>query len=499
MILKFNEIDVLVYNLIKDKKKIVLNDVISLLDKDSDSIRRSIEFLKDENVILEETSEINTYDLTDIGKKTLDKGFIEDVFCDFIKDKEVLLSSLKTLKINLLNDSEISLAFGISKRFNLVTINEGKIIVNKNYKDIISINKQKLKDISLNNLNNIDQNTINDFLQRKMILKKSIINKSYSFLKEVNFSLEKDKIINLTSEILKSNNLDKIDFKEYEVSKLPKPSEIGRVHPLRKIMWYIRDLYLEMGFKEMTGPYVDTSFWPMDSMYISQDHPMRDIQDTFYLPLKGKLVKNKSFLRKIKEVHETGGKTGSLGHQYTWNEELSKNLVLRTHTTSVTFRTFYNLSKEDKKNSKYFCIGKVFRNESIDATHLAEFYQAEGFVIGKNIGLSDLIGFIKEFLGKLGLSKIKIKPTYNPYTEPSIEVFAFSEKTNTWREVMNSGIFRKETLEPYGIKSNVIAWGIGIERIGMLLLEKKNIKEVFGDDCDIDFLRNYIIPKRKFE
>ncbi len=264
-------------------------------------------------------------------------------------------------------------------------------------------------------------------------------------------------------------------------------------------MGYIRDLYLEMGFKEMSGPYVDVSFWPMDSMFISQDHPMRELQDTFYLPLKGSLVKDKSFLEKIKNVHENGGETGSTGHQYVWNEDMAKDLILRTHTTSVTFRTFYSLSKEEKKNSKYFCIGKVFRNESLDATHLAEFYPAEGFVIGKNIGLSDLIGFIKEFLAKLGITKIKIKPTYNPYTEPSVEVFAYFEKSKSYKEIMNSGIFRQETLEPYGIKNNVIAWGIGIERIGMLLLEKGNIKEVFGDDCDIDFLRNYIIPKRKFE
>lgn len=498
MTINFSENDFLVYDLIKNKKEIFFEDLKSTLNIDVDSIRRSLEYLKSNQVISEKIDQKNDFLLTDAGKFALDNFLIEEVFCDFIKDKDILISSLKDIDLPSLKPNEISLAFGISKKKNLISIEEGRIKVLPDFKQKISDYKEDLKKISNKDLNQVSQENIDYFLQRKFILKKLIINKSYLFLKEIKYNLEKDQIIYLTSDIIKSNNFQNIKFKEYDVSKTPSPAEIGRVHPLRKIMEYIRNLYIEMGFKEMAGPYVDTCFWPMDSMFISQDHPMRDLQDTFYLPLKGKLPK-KSFLKKIKEVHENGMDTGSLGYQYKWDEEIAKNLVLRTHTTSVTFRTFYNLSKEEKNNSKYFCIGKVFRNESIDATHLAEFYQAEGFVIGKNISFSDLIGFIKEFLGKLGIEKIKIKPTYNPYTEPSIEVFAYSEKSKTWKEIINSGLFRKETLRPYGIKNNVIAWGIGIERIGMLLLEKTNIKEVFGDYCDIDFLRNYKIPKRKFE
>jgi phenylalanyl-tRNA synthetase alpha chain len=497
MSLRFNEVDVLVYNLLKEKKEVDFNSMVSLLNIDSDSVRRSLEFLKAEKIIFEEILENVSYSLTEVGSESIENGFIEEIFCNFIKDKEILVSSLKTLKIEGLKESDLSLAFGISKRNNLIYIDSGKITLDKDYIQKIDALKESLNKV-LKKPDQALKDSIADFLQRKLISKKTTVNKKYFFLNEKDFYQDKDSIINLTSDMLKSE-IQNFKFKEYDVSNLPRASEIGRMHPLRVIMGYIKDLYLEMGFKEMIGPYVDTSFWPMDSMYISQDHPMRDIQDTFYLPLKGKLPKNKSFIKKIKDVHEKGGNTGSTGHEYIWDEEVSKNLILRTHTTSVTFRTFYNLSKEEKKNSKYFCIGKVFRNESIDATHLAEFYQAEGFVIGKNIGLSDLIGFIKEFLEKLGINKIKIKPTYNPYTEPSIEVFAYFEKSNSWKEIMNSGIFRKETLEPYGIKNTVIAWGIGIERIGMLLLEKGNIKEVFGDDCDIDFLRNYIIPKRKFK
>jgi len=344
----------------------------------------------------------------------------------------------------------------------------------------------------------VDKEIVLNFLKRKFLIKKLKVDKSYSLLKEVEYAIEKDNTLNLTSELLKTGNYKNIKFKEFDVEKLPKQEKVGRLHPLRQVINYIRDLYLEMGFKEMKSPYIDTSFWPMDSMFISQDHPMRDIQDTFYLPYEGDLP-DAELLNKIAKVHETGGETGSLGHQYKWELEKAKQLILRTHTTAATYRKFYELSDEEKKESKYFSIGKVFRNETIDSTHLPEFHQAEGFVIGQDLSLADLIGFIKVFLGKLGLDRIKIKPTYNPYTEPSVEVFAFSEKSGKWFEVMNSGVFRKESLEPYGITNNVIAWGMGIERIAMLIYKKHSIKEIYGDECDLDWLRSYTLPKRKLE
>jgi phenylalanyl-tRNA synthetase alpha chain len=261
-------------------------------------------------------------------------------------------------------------------------------------------------------------------------------------------------------------------------------------------MYDIRDLFLEMGFKEMKGPYVETCFWNMDSMFISQDHPARDDHDTFYLPKLGDLPNNENLLKIVGELHTNGFDTGSKGYNYIWNREDAKKLILRTHTTATTFRTFNNL--KDKTNKKYFCIDKVFRNETIDATHLPEFHQAEGFVIGENLGLADLLGFIKEFLSKLGITKIKFKPNYNPYTEPSVEAFAYLEKTNKWVELLNAGVFRPETLRPYGIKQSVIAWGFGCERIAMLIYNK-NIKELHGDECNLDWLRNYQIHNKKLD
>lgn len=489
MSLIFSKTDVIIYNFLREKKTSSFQE-LSNLGCDNDALRRSLEFLKSEGILKETSVSQTTYELTFLAKKALDHGFIEEIFCNFINKKKILLSSLRSLQIPGLSSQEISLAFGISKRLSLINIVDNQILVKEDFQKTIDQQKTFLK--TLSSCSSPPEQFVNDFLQRKFILKKINLLKSYTFVLEKNFTEQAEYIIDLTPDMLKLKNYN-LPFKSYDVTKLSKPAQVGRIHALKLIINYLKDVYLQMGFKEMQGPFVECAFWSMDSMFISQEHPMRDIQDTFYLPLKGSLVKNKPFLNKIKKLHENGWNTNSIGHQYTWNEELARALILRTHTTSVTFRTLYTLSSQEKKKSKYFCIGKCFRNETTDATHLAEFHHAEGFVIDDKISLSDLIGFSKTFLEKLGLSDFKFKPTYNPYTEPSLEILAFSKKHNAYIEIMNSGIFRREALAPYGIKNNVIAWGIGVERIAMLLLDKGNIKEIVGDECDIDFLRNYVL------
>ena len=258
----------------------------------------------------------------------------------------------------------------------------------------------------------------------------------------------------------------------------------------------MREIWIEMGFKEMQGPWVETAFWCMDSMWIPQDHPAREMQDTFYLPYQGSLPG--AFIRKVARVHENGGKSGSIGYGYKWDPELAKKLVLRTHTTATTFRKLAEMSENPDENAppqKYFCIGRIFRNEALDATHLPEFHQVEGFIMGKGLTLRDLMGYIKEFYKRMGITKIKFRPTYNPYTEPSMEALGYNEQLGRWIELINSGMFRPESLEPYGIKVPVIAWGLGVERLAMMIYGKDNIREILGSSSDIEWLKNYKIAQ----
>lgn len=153
-----------------------------------------------------------------------------------------------------------------------------------------------------------------------------------------------------------------------------------------------------------TNNYVESSFWNFDALFQPQQHPARDQHDTFFVsdpqfseefPME--------YLEKVKNVHSRGG-YGSQGYNYDWKLEEAKKNLLRTHTTAVSARMLYALANQETFTpAKYFSIDKVFRNETLDATHLAEFHQIEGVVADYGLTLGDLIGVLYQFFKKLGL------------------------------------------------------------------------------------------------
>ncbi|MHA1615775.1 MAG: phenylalanine--tRNA ligase subunit alpha [Candidatus Njordarchaeales archaeon] len=301
----------------------------------------------------------------------------------------------------------------------------------------------------------------------------------------------------LSPEIIVSKEWMRKKIRWYDVSSKVPRIWGGRKHPLREIMEMIREIFLEMGFMEMRGPWVELAFWNMDSMWIPQDHPAREMQATFYLevPKRG-FVRDEALLAIVKEVQETGGDTGSTGWQQPWRIDEALKTLLRTHTTAVTFRVlgFLLRRKIIEPPVKFFCIDRVFRNETIDWKHLAEFHQVEGFVAAKNLTLKSLMGYIKEFYRKMGIEKIRFKPTYNPYTEPSMEIFALHPKVKKWIEVGNSGLFRPESLRPYNIDVPIIAWGLAVERLAAIIYDIEDIRKLVGPMCDIDWIRWHRTP-----
>lgn len=167
-------------------------------------------------------------------------------------------------------------------------------------------------------------------------------------------------------------------------------------------------------------------------------------------------------------MHETG-KFGSIGYRYPWNPDESLRLVLRTHTTAISTAMLHKLAANPRP-ARYFSIDRVFRNESVDATHLAEFHQVEGVIADFGLALGGLIGFMEVFFAKMGIHKLRFKPAYNPYTEPSMEIFGFHEGLDKWVEIGNSGMFRPEMLEPMGLPKDmrVYGWGLSLERPTMI-------------------------------
>ncbi|XP_050542578.1 phenylalanine--tRNA ligase alpha subunit [Daktulosphaira vitifoliae] len=329
-----------------------------------------------------------------------------------------------------------------------------------------------------------------DYKKRKLI--REVIIKSFDLKKGPEFTTTITKLeTELTPDMIQSGSWKTTQFKSYNFEALGQTLDFGCLHPLLKVRADIRQIFLEMGFTEMpTNNFVESSFWNFDSLFQPQQHPARDSHDTFFLdePKSSENFPN-CYLNKVKDVHSKGG-YGSQGYGYNWSIEEAKKNVLRTHTTAVSARMLYSLANNFKP-SKYFSIDRVFRNETLDATHLAEFHQVEGVIADYNLTLGDLIGILYMFFERLGMTELKFKPAYNPYTEPSMEIFCYHKGLGKWIEIGNSGMFRPEMLLPMGLpeKVNVIAWGLSLERPTMIKYGINNIRDLVGPKVNLQMVQ----------
>ncbi|XP_023162066.2 phenylalanine--tRNA ligase alpha subunit-like [Drosophila hydei] len=333
-----------------------------------------------------------------------------------------------------------------------------------------------------------------DYKKRKLL--QELSTKSLRISKGPEFSTTLTKLeTDLTMEMLASGQWQQLKFKAYNFDALGATPTRGQLHPLLKVRTEFRQIFLEMGFSEMaTNNYVEASFWNFDALFQPQQHPARDAHDTFFIKqpaLCGPLPND--YVQRVSTVHSVGG-YGSLGYGYKWQlAEAQKNL-LRTHTTAVSARNLFQLANRAYgfKPAKYFSIDKVFRNETLDATHLAEFHQVEGVIAQAGLTLADLIGTLHEFFRKLGISQLRFKPTYNPYTEPSMEIYCYHGGLAKWIEVGNSGIFRPELVRPMGLPPdvNVLGWGLSLERPTMVKYGINNIRDLVGPKVDLKMVED---------
>ncbi|XP_065214468.1 phenylalanine--tRNA ligase alpha subunit [Planococcus citri] len=332
-----------------------------------------------------------------------------------------------------------------------------------------------------------------DYSKRKLI--REVITKSFLLKKGSKFSTSISKLeTELTPEMIADGSWKNVKFKAYNFDALGQISQSGNLHPVMKVRSEFRQIFLEMGFTEMpTNNYVENSFWNFDALFQPQQHPARDAHDTFFLkdPSTSDDMPSE-YLQKVKTVHSEGG-YGSVGYKYNWSVDEARKNLLRTHTTAVSARMLYKLvDGREFKPVKYFSIDRVFRNETLDATHLAEFFQVEGVVADYNLTLGNLIGILHEFFKKLGIEELKFKPAYNPYTEPSMEIFCYHRGLQKWIEVGNSGMFRPEMLLPMGLPKNVnvIAWGLSLERPTMVKYGINNIRDMVGPKINLQIVND---------
>ncbi|TDZ12828.1 Phenylalanine--tRNA ligase alpha subunit [Colletotrichum spinosum] len=350
-----------------------------------------------------------------------------------------------------------------------------------------------------------EPSVITDLKKRKLIKTQKII--TFKIQKGPEFALEiKKEETDLTADMIASGSWKTASFKPYNFKALGADQNAGALHPLNKVRHEFRQIFFEMGFEEMdTSKFVESGFWNFDALFVPQQHPARDLQDTFYVSdpkIAGKPgpeseEDNKdyeTYWDNVKEVHQDG-KFGSIGYRYPWSADESLRLVLRTHTTAISTAVLHRLAAKTGPDgrpppARYFSIDRVFRNESVDATHLAEFHQVEGVIADYGLTLGGLMEFMEIFFNKMGITDIKFKPAYNPYTEPSMEIFSFHKGLNKIVEIGNSGMFRPEMLEAMGLPKDMTVFGFGLslERPCMIKYGISNIRELLGHKVDLSFI-----------
>jgi phenylalanyl-tRNA synthetase alpha chain len=291
----------------------------------------------------------------------------------------------------------------------------------------------------------------------------------------------REEIGTLTRDQILSGAWKTASLRRYDVRKLPKTVYPGKSHPYQRLIDEMRQILLEMGFTEMHGEIVQSAFWNFDALFQPQDHPAREMQDTFYLKEEAPLPKGWECLR---DMHEHGGNTSSTGWGGKWNPGKAKQCVLRTHTTSLSIQY---LAAHPEPPVKAFCIGRVYRREAIDPTHTPEFEQLEGIVMDKDVTFRHLLGFLKEFYLRMGFSDVRFRPGFFPYTEPSVEPEIWVDGLG-WVEMGGAGVFRQEVTDPWGVKCPVLAWGLGVSRVAMLRLGLKDLRQLY--QSDLEWIRN---------
>ena len=425
-----------------------------------DQVRRGIEWLRLKefaNVI--ESSKV-TVSLGRNGIDSLKNGLPERKLMDLIKDGSKSFEEIR----KTLSGAGFNAAIANAKKNGWVNIEKtdsGSTISTK--EKPVETPEEKL--ISLIGDKSIPEEKIENKLALKFLLQRP----DY-----VLQNTEKSKIISLTE---RASQIDTTlsDIGAIDVEADAALVYAARTHPLKDTIDEIREIFVKLGFSEIQGNLTQSSFWNFDALFTPQDHPARELQDTFYIEnLKSQ---NQASSTQIKQI----SKSHSQNWHYDWKLSESQKMVLRTHTTCVTIKY---LAEQKPDEARIFSLGRVFRNEKVSYKHLVEFNQIEGIVIGNNTTLRDLMGIQKEFYKQLGLTKIKFWPTFFPYTEPSLQTMVYNEKLGKWIELFGMGIFRPEVTKPLGIDKPVLAWGGGIERIAMLKYELDDVREFYNNNLN---------------
>ena len=457
-----------------------------------DAVEKACAWAETKGVVSVEEEVSHTFNLTDEGRGYVEEGLPEKRLLRLIQKGE---NEIRRLKEGF---RPLDIALVWVRRNEWATIRDGRLELTE--KGLQALARETRDERLLHKISEapLEEGQLDEASARRLslLLRRGLLTRSEKVEKRVDLTEFGGTVIphleaapaarvitQLTPELLRSGGWRGAAFQRYDVT-LPVPRlHPGKRHFISQVIDYIRRFWVEMGFKEMKGPLLELAFWNFDALFQPQDHPARDLADTFYMktPRSGRLP-DPELVRRVKETHENGWTTGSTGWQYDWDSEFARRCCLRTHTTSLSVNTIARLREEDLP-AKFFSVGRVFRNETIDWNHLVEFYQTDGIVVGEGVTFRNLLGYLKEYLEKMGLERFRFRPGYFPYTEMSLEAEVWIEEKQSWMELFGAGMFRPEVVKPLlGRDVPVLAWGPGFDRIVMRHYGINDLRTLYSND-----------------
>ncbi len=449
----FHDIEKKIIISLKDNPKQTPESLEKSTNLSPDQIRRGIEWLRLKELAIVDETKTSTISLGKNGLESLEKGLPERRLLNSLSDGPKKLSDLQKEIGSIFGP-----AMGLSRKNNWVEATSDQISLKSapstlpGEKTLNQIGTKKLPQ------NEIDKNDLSSLLKRPDFVLEDVI---------------KTKIISLADSAKSIELSDSTGAIDVE-AKVPEVF-VARTHPLKDTLDEIREIFVTLGFSEIIGTMTQSSFWNFDALFTPQDHPARELQDTFYLDgISAKKIATPEQIRKVSESHKKNWR-------YQWDVNEARKMALRTHTTCVTIQ---HLAEKKPDEARIFSLGRVFRNEKVSYKHLVEFNQIEGVVVGKDANLRNLMGIQREFYKRIGITKIKFWPTFFPYTEPSLQTMVYNERLGKWIELFGMGIFRPEVTKPLGITKPVLAWGGGIERIAMLKYGLDDVREFYNNNLN---------------
>ena len=473
----------------------LFDDIVEKSGLKDVEVMRALQWLENKGLVKVSSEQVKRISLDSNGVKYKKDGLPERKIISALKDGDLSLDILA--KRCGLSKDEISASIGSLKSHASIDVkkSKGNLVLGLTTNGKKLLNKEFLEEVFLKRSFPVDESVLkpeeklaaDNLKKRKKIIKVDVVSVKRVSLTPLgeqvvkSGKLDVDLIESLSSELLRSGEWKGKDFRRFDVTiNVPKVFG-GKKQWYRRFLDGVRQKLVGMGFEEMAGPVVESDFWDMDALFMPQFHSARDIHDAFYIKEPKFTRLDETIVKRVKEAHENGGSTGSSGWQYDFDVKRTHQQLLRTQTTACSARKL--ASKDLKIPGKYFAIAPCFRRDVVDATHLNNFFQVEGFVINENLTIRHLFGMLKMFAQEIaGSSEFRIMPGYFPFTEPSASLLVKHEKMG-WIELGGAGIFRPELVIPLtGKNITVIAWGIGVDRLAMFKHDVHDIRTVFTHD-----------------